>query len=151
MSSSAITTGRWRPPWRSRFCCCSQAPSRSISTTTCGSWRPEGDGGTALLRRAAVGVFLRHRAAVPADPGADRLLVQRLAAGERLGRLFHRLVWPAPAQPPAVAGGAAVPGGGGYGLDRGGASRDPGGDRAGAFCALSRADAADRDGERTAG
>ena len=60
-----------------------------------------------------VGAVHRHRGALPADPGADRLLVQRLAAGQRLGRLLHRLVRAAAAQPPAARGGAAVARGGG--------------------------------------
>src|ERR1700756_2909761 len=41
MSSSATTTGRWPRRWRSRSCCCWWDRSRSTSTTTCGSSRPE--------------------------------------------------------------------------------------------------------------
>src|ERR1700732_651916 len=135
MSSSAITTGRWPPQWRSRSCCCSPAPSRSTSTTTCASSRPELNG-TALFRGAVLGVVLRHRAAVSADPGADRLLLQRLPAGQRMGRLLHCLVRSAAAQPPAAAGGATVARGRGGRLERRGAAPHAGWDRAGAACAL---------------
>src|SRR5215469_10518992 len=112
MSSSAITTGRWLPPWRSRSCCCSQAPLPSTSTTTCASSRPEAPHGEAPLGRAAVGAVLRHRRAVRADRGAHRLLLQRFAAGGSLGRLLDNLVPPAAAQPPAAGGGVAVARGG---------------------------------------
>src|SRR4029077_12639519 len=139
MSSLVITTGRWHPPWRSRFCCCWSVPLRSTSTTTCASSRPDARHGTALVARPALGAVLRHRAAVRADPGAHRLFLQRFAAGERLGWLLDRLVRAVAAQPPAARGGAAVAGGGPRRIDRRNRSGDTGRDRAGALRALSRA------------
>ena len=43
-------------------------------------------------RRSANGALLRHRGALSADPGTDRVLFNASAAGERLGRLLHRVV-----------------------------------------------------------
>src|SRR5207244_4479094 len=103
---------RWLRLSRAPSCCCSSCRSPSTSTTTCGSWRPEARHGTALLCGSLHRAVLRHRAPVPADPGAHRLLLQRLAAGERLGWILHRLVRPAAAQPPVAGGRAAVAGGG---------------------------------------
>src|SRR6202034_2546074 len=117
MSSSATMTGRWPPPWPSPFCCCSPVRSRFISTITSSSSRSEGDG-KPLLPNAADRVVPGHRRALPADHGPDCLLIQRLAAGQCLGRVLDRLVFPVAAQPPAASGGAAVAGSGGHRLHR---------------------------------
>src|ERR1700746_1978567 len=118
MSSSAITTGRWPPRWRSPFCCCWSVPSPSTSTTTCASSRRDPYHGAPLIGGPALGAALRHRGAVRTDPGADRFLLQRFAAGERVGRLFDRVVRAAAAQPPTARGRAAVARSGGGRLPR---------------------------------
>src|ERR1700722_3640564 len=110
MNSSAITTGRSPRRWPSRFYFCLLARSRFISTTTSSSSRPERHG-KALFPDATDDPVPGHHDTVSADPGADRVLVQRLPAGQCVGRFFDRLVFSAAAQPPAAAGGAAVAGG----------------------------------------
>ena len=64
-------------------CCCSPVRSPSTSTTACASSRAK-PRGTPLLARAAHRAVSRHRVPVPADAGADRLLLQRLGAGQRV-------------------------------------------------------------------
>src|ERR1700684_933878 len=127
MSSSATTTGRSPRPWLSPFCFCSPVRSRSISTTTSSSSRPERDG-EPLFPDAAHRAVPGHHAALFADGGADRVFVQRLTAGQRVGRVLDRLVFPAAAQPPAAAGGAAVAGSRCQRLRRRGGAGDVGGD-----------------------
>jgi hypothetical protein len=56
------------------------------------SSRPEGALETAPPRPDVTVLCFRHRDPLPADPGADRLFLQRLPAGQRLGRLLDRLV-----------------------------------------------------------
>ena len=79
---------------------------------TSSSWRPERSWNGATHR--VLFAVLCFGIAVLYIPiaGADRLLLQRLAAGQRVGWLLDPLVHGAAAQPPGAAGGAAVPGGG---------------------------------------
>src|SRR5665213_35326 len=98
MSSSITVIGPWPRRLRSRFWCCSQVRSRSISTTTSRTW--ERNRVRALLTGPVLDTVLWNCDSVHPDPGIDRLLVQRLGAGECLGRLLNDLVYGAPAQPP---------------------------------------------------
>src|ERR1700733_11144919 len=107
--------GRWPPRWPSPSYCCWPVPSQSISTITSSSSRSEAHG-NALLPDVADHIVSGHCDALPADHGAHRLLVQRLTAGQCLGRVLNRLVLPIAAQSPAAAGGASVAGSGGHRL-----------------------------------
>src|SRR5579863_2775798 len=84
MSSSKIVTGLWQALSRSQFCCCCSFRPSSFSATTSANSR--------ALREAPVSdtgaehAGLRLCVAVSADPVDDRLLVQRLAPGDSVGR-----------------------------------------------------------------
>src|SRR5579859_2122090 len=98
MNSSAIATGRSPPRWPLRSWCCWSGPSPFTSTTTPSSSRHRhGEPHLALPR---VHPLHRNRGAVHPDPGLDRLFLQRVGTGERVGRLLDQLVLGTPPQRP---------------------------------------------------
>ena len=82
---------------RHRFSGLPGRADRALSALQCEAARGVGDAG-AHLTAAHLHTLHRHRHPLRADSGVDRVLVQRLGAGERVGRILHHLVPAAAAQ-----------------------------------------------------
>ena len=100
-SSSTTATGRWPRPWRSSCCWCWSCRSRCSSATRRRTSRARADG-PRLHQGHGDRPDAGLRLPLSADPAAGGLLLQRLQAGHRLGRLLAALVRGRVEQPAAA-------------------------------------------------